>query len=396
VTKAKVAIKKVGRVFKDLTDAKRIVREIKLMRHFEHENLVGIVDLLPPTRRDFRDLYIVSELMETDLHRIIHSRQSLSDDHVQYFVYQMLRGLKYMHSANVLHRDLKPSNILVNSNCDLKICDFGLARGVIRDGAEPLTEYVVTRWYRAPEIMLACREYTKAVDVWSVGCIMAELLGRKVLFAGRDYMDMLTKILDLLGSQDEEDYAFVTSKRARAWLRKHAGIPRKPLETVFTSANPKALDLLDKLLTFDPGRRITVEEALEHPYMASLHSVDDEPVCPAPFDFSWESHVGTKESLQDEIIAEVLLFHPEHADEIESWYKAEGRSLPKVEDAGFHHPVGASAAGADAASTAAATAAESSAAAPAAGGGGGGAAGAAAAAAAAGSSSKLGLRAMDV
>jgi mitogen-activated protein kinase 1/3 len=157
--------------------------------------------MMPPMARyvdDFTDVYIVSELMETDLYRIIYSKQSLSLDHVQYFIYQVLRALKYIHSANVLHRDLKPSNLLVNSNCDLKICDFGLARGVygseqMRDSNKRhlLTEYVVTRWYRAPEIMLACHEYDKPVDIWSTGCILAELLARKPFFPGEDYIDQV-------------------------------------------------------------------------------------------------------------------------------------------------------------------------------------------------------------
>ena len=134
------------------------------------------------------DLYIVSDLMDTDLYRIIYSKQELSLDHVQYFVYQILRGLKCLHSASVVHRDLKPSNLLLNSNCDLKICDFSLARRILdrpdgEQAEQELTEYVVTRWYRAPEIMLACREYGTPVDLWSVGCIMAELLERKPLFA---------------------------------------------------------------------------------------------------------------------------------------------------------------------------------------------------------------------
>ena len=199
-----VAIKMVPRAFHDEIDAKRILREIKLLKHFRHENIISITDMMPPLARsveDFNDVYIVTELMETDLHRIIYSKQSLSIDHVQYFLYQVLRALKYMHSANVLHRDLKPSNLLVNSNCDLKVCDFGLARGISaahddeheagNGGSMLLTEYVVTRWYRAPEIMLACHEYSKPSDVWSVGCIFAELLGRKPFFPGDDYIDQV-------------------------------------------------------------------------------------------------------------------------------------------------------------------------------------------------------------
>ena len=196
-----LAIKMVPRAFNDEIDAKRILREIKLLKHFKHENIVGIVDMMPPVARyleDFHDVYIVADLMETDLHRIIYSKQKLSIDHVQYFVYQLLRGLKYIHSADVIHRDLKPSNLLVNSNCDLKICDFGLARGIHeafaaegKGGTMLLTEYVVTRWYRAPEIMLACHEYSKPVDMWSVGCIFAELILRKPYFPGDDYIDQV-------------------------------------------------------------------------------------------------------------------------------------------------------------------------------------------------------------
>ena len=195
-----VAIKMVPKAFADEIDAKRILREIKLLKHFRHENVVSITDMMPPNvsyLEDFNDVYLVTDLMETDLHRIIYSKQKLSTDHVQYFIYQVLRGMKYIHSCKVLHRDLKPSNLLVNSNCDLKICDFGLARGVDtkEDGrAETmlLTEYVVTRWYRAPEIMLACHEYSFPIDVWSIGCIFAELILRKPLFPGDDYIDQVS------------------------------------------------------------------------------------------------------------------------------------------------------------------------------------------------------------
>lgn len=107
----------------------------------------------------------------------------MSDEHIQCFLYQIVRGMLYIHSANVIHRDLKPNNILLNKNCDLKICDFGLARGFDNED-ESKTEYVVTRWYRAPEVILNASEYTKALDVWSIGCIFAELLGRTPLFPG--------------------------------------------------------------------------------------------------------------------------------------------------------------------------------------------------------------------
>lgn len=199
-TDKNVAIKMVPKAFSDEIDAKRILREIKLLKHFRHDNIVQIVDMMPPSvpyLEDFTNVYIVADLMETDLHRIIYSKQTLSMDHVQYFVYQVLRGLRYIHSCKVIHRDLKPSNLLVNSNCDLKICDFGLARGIRdkdedgRGGTMLLTEYVVTRWYRAPEIMLACHEYSYPIDVWSVGCIFAELILRKPFFPGDDYIDQV-------------------------------------------------------------------------------------------------------------------------------------------------------------------------------------------------------------
>jgi serine/threonine protein kinase len=195
-----VAIKMVPKCFSDEIDAKRILREIKLLNHFRHDNIVSLIDMMPPDVKyveDFTDVYLVADLMETDLHRIIYSKQKLTIDHVQYFIYQVLRGLKYIHSCQVLHRDLKPSNLLVNSNCDLKICDFGLARGIRgpeeegKGGTMLLTEYVVTRWYRAPEIMLACHEYSYPVDVWSVGCIFAELILRKPYFPGDDYIDQV-------------------------------------------------------------------------------------------------------------------------------------------------------------------------------------------------------------
>lgn len=184
----------------------RTLREMKLLRYFNHENIISILDIQKPRNYEtFTEVYLIQvlscpaivniclvlksmqELMETDMHRVIRT-QDLSDDHCQYFIYQTLRALKAMHSANVLHRDLKPSNLLLNANCDLKVCDFGLARSAAstEDNSGFMTEYVATRWYRAPEIMLTFKEYTKAIDVWSVGCILAEMLNGKPLFPGKD------------------------------------------------------------------------------------------------------------------------------------------------------------------------------------------------------------------
>ena len=136
--------------------------------------------------------------MDVDLHKIIQSPQPLSERHIQFFIYQILSGLKYIHSAGLLHRDIKPSNILLNEDCQLRICDFGLARPIPRKSTEEhkaqgsksrfMTEYVVTRWYRSPELLLQEKYYTTAIDVWSAGCILAEMLGRKPLFPGQDCM----------------------------------------------------------------------------------------------------------------------------------------------------------------------------------------------------------------
>lgn len=246
------------------------------------------------------------------MHRVIRT-QDLSDDHCQYFIYQTLRGLKAMHSADVLHRDLKPSNLLLNANCDLKVCDFGLARSAAsqEDNAGFMTEYVATRWYRAPEIMLTFKEYTKAIDVWSVGCILAEMLSGKPLFPGKDYHHQLTLILDLLGTPTMDDYHSINSRRAREYIR---SLPfKKPVSfaVMFPKANPAALDLLTRLLAFNPAKRVTVEEALKHPYLESYHDPEDEPDAPpipeSFFDFDKFKDQVTKEQLKHLIFQEVQM-----------------------------------------------------------------------------------------
>jgi len=307
------AIKKITNINSKRILTKRCLREIRLLHHFRgHKNITCLydMDIIFDLNGDFHEVYCYEELMEADLHAIIRSGQPLSDAHFQSFLYQTLCGLKYIHSANVLHRDLKPGNLLVNADCELKICDFGLARGL---KAAPnasanqggfMTEYVATRWYRAPEIMLSFANYSTAIDVWSIGCILAELLGGKPIFKGRDYVDQLNQILHYLGTPSEDTLRRVGSPRAQDYIRSLPIRPRIPFSTIYPHANPHAIDLLTKMLAFDPAKRISCEEALAHPYLAVWHDPLDEPVCQMQFDFSFEDEdtiEGMKRLIVDEV-----------------------------------------------------------------------------------------------
>ncbi|XP_021748118.1 mitogen-activated protein kinase homolog MMK2-like [Chenopodium quinoa] len=309
-TQEEVAIKKVSNAFHNRIDAKRILREIKLLRHMNHDNVISIRDIIrPPQKENFNDVYMVHELMDTDLHQIIRSNQQLTDDHCRYFLYQILRGLKYIHSAGVLHRDLKPSNLLMNANCDLKIGDFGLARTTSE--TDFMTEYVVTRWYRAPELLLNCSEYTAAIDIWSVGCILGEIMTREPLFPGRDYVHQLKLVTELIGSPDDSSIEFLHSDNAKRYVRQLPQYPRQQFSVKFPNASPLAIDLLEKMLVFDPSKRITVHEALCHPYLAPLHDINEEPVCPQPFSFDFEQPSFTEENIKELIWRESVSFNPD-------------------------------------------------------------------------------------
>ncbi|KAG9019344.1 MAP kinase Pmk1 [Tulasnella sp. 427] len=325
----RVAIKKIA-PFEHSMFCLRTLRELKLLKFLSEagvcENvlsvaiqIISILDIIkPPTIEQFKEVYLIQELMETDMHRVIRT-QDLSDDHAQYFVYQTLRALKALHSADVIHRDLKPSNLLLNANCDLKVCDFGLARSVRT--AEPsgtetgfMTEYVATRWYRAPEIMLTFKQYTKAIDIWSVGCILAEMLSGKPLFPGRDYHHQLTLILDVLGTPTLDEFYAITTRRSRDYIRALPFRKKRQFSTLFPNANPLAIDFLTQTLTFDPKKRITVEKALAHPYLEAYHDPDDEPVAP-PLDpdfFEFDLHKDdiSREQLKELLYEEIVTFKP--------------------------------------------------------------------------------------
>nr|CAD60453.1 extracellular signal-regulated protein kinase [Marthasterias glacialis] len=306
---SKVAIKKIS-PFEHQTYCQRTLREIKILTRFRHENIINIQDIIHANSIDeMKDVYIVQSLMETDLYKLLKT-QKLSNDHICYFLYQILRGLKYIHSANVLHRDLKPSNLLLNTTCDLKICDFGLARiaDPVHDHTGFLTEYVATRWYRAPEIMLNSKGYNKSIDIWSVGCILSEMLNGKPIFPGKHYLDQLNHILNVLGSPSSEDLGCIHNDKARGYMQSLPFKPRVPWSRLYPVGDAKSLQLLDRMLTFNPDKRITVEDALKHDYLDQYHDPTDEPVAEEPFKFETELDDLPKEELKELIFEEAKKF----------------------------------------------------------------------------------------
>ncbi|KAI5330525.1 PREDICTED: mitogen-activated kinase [Prunus dulcis] len=320
-TGEKVAIKKINDVFEHVSDATRILREIKLLRLLRHPDIVEIKHImLPPSRREFRDIYVVFELMESDLHQVIKANDDLTPEHYQFFLYQLLRGLKYIHTANVFHRDLKPKNILANADCKLKICDFGLARVSFNDAPSAIfwTDYVATRWYRAPELCGSFfSKYTPAIDIWSIGCIFAEILTGKPLFPGKNVVHQLDLMTDLLGTPSTESIARIRNEKARRYLSSMRKKQPVPFTHKFPNADPLALRLVEQLLAFDPKDRPTAEEALADPYFHGLANVDREPSTQpiSKLEFEFERRKLTKDDVRELIYREILEYHPQMLQE---------------------------------------------------------------------------------
>ncbi|CAL9122152.1 unnamed protein product, partial [Musa textilis] len=294
-TGEKVAIKKIHDIFEHISDAVRILREIKLLRLLRHPDIVEIKHIvLPPSRREFKDIYVVFELMENQ-----HSD-------IQFF----------FCAANVYHRDLKPKNILANANCKLKICDFGLARAAFSDTPTTIfwTDYVATRWYRAPELCGSFfSKYTPAIDIWSIGCIFAEVLTGKPLFPGKNVVHQLDLMTDLLGTPSLDTISRVRNEKARRYLGSMRKKQPVPFAQKFPNADPLALKLLERLLAFDPKDRPTAEEALADPYFKGLAKVEREPSCQpiTKMEFEFERRRLTKEDIRELIFREILEFHPQ-------------------------------------------------------------------------------------
>jgi len=317
-TKKKYAIKKNRDVFSNVADARRILREIKLMIHFDHPHVMSLCGVIPPEPHDrdtYKDVYLIMPRCDTTLSKVIRSKQKLSERHIQYFIYQIARGLEYMHSGGIIHRDLKPENILVNAtDCKVKITDFGLSRGVHIDIDSPmkLTEYVVTRWYRAPEVMCCSRLYDYQIDTWALGCISAELYTRRPVFKGRNHIEQLQLIFHFMGTP--RDLTWITTEDAKKWI---SGMPYKEpqnLGKLLVGSSKGAQAFIAKLLITNPHKRPDITSALKDVWMKDFARDKDYRKCPVfNISFEYEKSIKTAFGVRHMMYTELHNYHDECA-----------------------------------------------------------------------------------
>uniref|UniRef100_A0A3B3TF20 mitogen-activated protein kinase n=1 Tax=Paramormyrops kingsleyae TaxID=1676925 RepID=A0A3B3TF20_9TELE len=281
-TGVQVAIKKLHRPFQSELFAKRAYRELRLLKHMKHDNVIGLLDVFTPeiSMDRFQDFYLVMPFMGTDLGKLM-KLQKLSEERVQFLVYQILKGLKVSRHLS----DLKPGNLAVNQDCELKILDFGLAR----QADSEMTGYVVTRWYRAPEVILSWMHYTQTVDIWSVGCIMAEMLLGKPLFKGHDHLDQLTEIMKVTGTPTQEFIMKLQSQDAKNYIKRLPKVQKKDLKDwSHPLFSPLAMTLLERMLVLDPEKRVSAAEALTMPFFAEFREPEEETEA-QPYDHSQDN-----------------------------------------------------------------------------------------------------------
>ncbi|KAI5954278.1 hypothetical protein KGF54_002053 [Candida jiufengensis] len=301
----KIAIKKVTKIFTKDILLVRAIRELKFMKFFKgHRNIATLLDSDVVYVKPYDGLYCFQELADLDLARVLYSNVQLSEFHIQNFMYQILCGLKYIHSADVVHRDLKPGNILVTTQGILKICDFGLARGIhpkfFKNRVATITNYVATRWYRAPELILSSKNYSKAVDIWAIGCILGELFGRRPIFPGKNSNEQIFEVVKVLGSPSPETVKKYNWKiEGILWCKyKQVKWP-----TIYPFAPIEAIKLLDNLLQWDYKKRWDVDIILEQEFFKFVRN-GEEPDSKSVFDFSFEEPTKIprlKEILEEEV-----------------------------------------------------------------------------------------------
>lgn len=287
-----VAVKKLSEPFRSGDTARKAYRELRLLQTLEHENIIQLLDLYTtdPEPAALNNIYISTLHAGWDLQKVLREAR-LTDAHERFIIYQLLRGLKYLHSAGIVHRDLKPTNLCLTADTDLTILDLGLARAVTTD---IMTEYIVTRYYRAPELVCWSAPYQPVSDMWSVGCILAELFRKgEPLFPGKESHHQFKLITDICGSPDEaflEKVERLGSRDTRQFLeRDMTRQPRQNFRLLFPNAPEEGVDFLERILVLDPERRMSVQEALEHRYLCEHHDAEDEPEVAEPIPIHDES-----------------------------------------------------------------------------------------------------------
>ncbi|EXC46561.1 Cell division control protein 2-like protein [Morus notabilis] len=266
VTNKTIALKKIRLEQEDEGVPSTAIREISLLKEMQHGNIVRLEDVVHSEKR----LYLVFEYLDLDLKKHMDTSPEFAKDlrQIKMFLYQILRGIAYCHSHRVIHRDLKPQNLLIDRrNNALKLADFGLARA-FGIPVRTFTHEVVTLWYRAPEILLGSRQYSTPVDVWSVGCIFAEMVNQRPLFPGDSEIDELFKIFGITGTPTEDTWPGVSS--LPDFKSSFPKWPTQDLATVVPNLESAGVDLLSKMLCCDPSKRITARSALEHEYFKDI------------------------------------------------------------------------------------------------------------------------------
>jgi mitogen-activated protein kinase 15 len=282
-TKEVVALKKLYGAFRDDTDSQRTFREVMLLQELNgHDNIIRLLNVIK-AENDV-DLYLIFEYMEADLYNVIRSG-ILQEVHKKFIIYQLLKAIKFLHSGDIIHRDLKPSNVFINSDCQIKIGDFGLARTLTsgKNGFKGIiTDYVATRWYRAPEMLMGSTKYAKPIDMWSVGCILYELITAKPLFPGKSTKHMFNLVLEVTGIPDKFEYEEI-KRNYEMMIEYHMieKVPKKSIKQLLGAytRDSSCIDFLSKLLSFNPDKRLTVEDALSHTYMEDFHNPYEEIIC---------------------------------------------------------------------------------------------------------------------
>jgi len=297
-------------IFDTLANTKSVLRELRLLRHFSHENVVGLRRAFVSSSRDaFQDIYLVTEAFPSDLAAVLESSAPLSADHIQFIIYQVLRGCKYIHSCRVIHRELRPRCLLMNEECELVISDFSVAQVTEVFKCQPIDK-VCTRWYRAPEALGSVADLTTGMDIWSIGCIFSEMLAGKPLLPSESIRGHIRLIVDLLGPPALNEFPQATL--SKCGLTAEAATPKgRSLDIVLNNVPTAAFDLAKRMLAWDAERRITAWDTLRHPYIQSLHCEEDEPVMEEELnldDFEFEVRCITIEFLRQEICREVKLY----------------------------------------------------------------------------------------